>query len=176
MNNYFKKIMETVRTVKHKCEQPKNGNARNGYNLEALFTKPVRIYIDTCSLLRPNSVDFVDEISVIAKRKNQKIALFKSVVRELEKVSKEKPYMKKKATAILRKLYELKNDGLLEMIEGSEEVFSDPNFLEAVIRDIRKMNIVIISNDSKLTHAAQRISKDILPAVHTKYRLKVLAV
>jgi hypothetical protein len=59
--------------------------------------------------------------------------------------------MKKKATAILRKLYELKNDGLLEMIEGSEEVFSDPNFLEAVIRDIRKMNIVIISNDSKLT-------------------------
>ncbi len=98
------------------------------------------------------------------------------MIRELEKVSKEKPYMKKKATDILRKLYELKNNGLLEMIEGSEEVFSDPNCLEAVIRDIRTMNIVIISNDSKLTRAAQRISNDILPAVHTKYHLEVLAV
>lgn len=168
--------METVRTVKRKGEQPKDSDERERYNLEFLFTKPVRIYIDTCSLLKPNSVEFIDEISIIAKRKNQKITLFKSVVRELEKVSKEKPYMKKKASAILRKLYELKNDGLLEMIEGSEEVFSDPNFLEAVIKDIRRMNIVIISNDSKLTRAAQRISKDILPAVHTKYRLKVLAV
>ena len=176
MKKYFKKIMETVRTVKLKGEQSKEGNKSNRYNLEVLFTKPVRIYIDTCSLLKPNSVEFIDEMSTIAKSKNQKITLFKSVVRELEKVSKEQPYMKKKATAILRKLYELKNDGLLEMIEGSEEVFSDPNFLEAVIKDIRKMNIVIISNDSKLTRAAQRISKDILPAVHTKYRLKVLAV
>ena len=168
--------METVRTLKHKGEQLKKSNERNCYNLEALFTKPVCIYIDTCSLLKFNSIEFVDEISVIAKRKNQKITLFKSVIRELEKISKEKPYMKKKTTAILRKLYELKNDGLLEMIEGSEKIFSDPNFLEAVIRDIRKMNIVIISNDSKLTCAAQRISKDILPAVHTKYCLKVLAV
>ena len=165
-----------METVRRKDEQQKNSNEKNKYNLEVLFTKPVRIYIDTCSLLKPNSVEFVDEISVIAKRKNQRITLFKSVVRELEKVSKEKPYMNKKVTAILRKLYELKNNGLLEMIEGSEEVFSDPNFLEAVIRDIITMNIVIISNDSKLTHAAQRISKDILPAVHTKYRLKVLAV
>ncbi len=168
--------METVKTVKHKGEHCKENKGRNRYNLEPLFTKPVRIYIDTCSLLKPNSVEFIDEISVIAKKRNQRITLFKSVVRELEKVSNEKPYMKKKANVILRKLYELKNDGLLEMIEGSEEVFSDPNFLEAVIKDIRRMNIVIISNDSKLTRAAQRISNDILPAVHTKYHLKVMAI
>ncbi|MCD7810288.1 MAG: hypothetical protein LUG91_00285 [Ruminococcus sp.] len=168
--------METVRVSGQKGERNKKDVKKSKYNLEVLFTKPVRIYIDTCSLLKANSVEFIDEISIISKRRNQKITLFKSVVRELEKVSKEQPYMKKKANTILRKLYELKNENLLEMIEGSEEIFSDPNFLEAVIKDIRKMNIVIISNDSKLTLAAQRISKDILPAVHTKYRLQVMAV
>lgn len=181
MKDYLSTLFDTIRSFNSKPKKNQNqankGNSSNkAYSLEGLFVKPVRIYMDTCSLLQKNSVQFMDEIARVAIRKNQKITLFKSVIRELQKVSTEQPHMQNKVNRIICKLYELKERHLLEMIEGSEKFFSDPNFLEAVIRDIRTMNVVIISNDKKLVTAAKNISKDILPAVHTEYVLKVKSV
>lgn len=171
----FYQVLKSFRLKLETGTQEKKQKKKE-YDFDALFIKPVRIYIDTCSLLKANSLDFVNEISVVAKNKDQKITLFKSVIRELEKVSNEKPYMKERADNILRELYRLKNDGLVEMIEGNEMLFSDANLLEVVTKEIRTMNIVIISNDSKLTNAAKRIFEALLPAVHTKYTLKVMAI
>lgn len=157
---------------KLKVEEPKNEK----YDLEKSFTKPVRVYIDTCSLLRPNSVSFVNELAEVAEKQNQKITIFKSVIRELEKISKNQPQMKKRVNDILNKLYELKQKDLLEMLEGKEKLFSDPNFLEALIHDLRTTNVIIVSNDYQLGKAARRISEDIRCAVYTKYKLQVIKV
>lgn len=145
-------------------------------DFEKLFTKPVRVYIDTCSLLKPNSVSFVNEMAKAAEKKNQKITIFKSIVRELEKISREQPQMKKRVNDILNKLYDLKEKNLLEVMEGTEKLFSDPNFLEALIHDLRTTNVVIVSNDYQLGRAARRISEDIRCAVYTKYKLQVIKV
>lgn len=145
MKTYFYEMIMKFRE-KLKVEEPKNEK----YDLEKSLTKPVRVYIDTCSLLRPNSVSFVNELAEVAEKQNQKITIFKSVIRELEKISKNQPQMKKRVNDILNKLYELKQKDLLEVLEGKEKLFSDPNFLEALIHDLRTTNVIIVSNDYQL--------------------------
>ena len=170
MKTYFyEPIVKGFREKLKKVEEPKNEK----YNLEKSFTKPVRVYIDTCSLLRPN---FISQLAEVAEKQNQKITIFKSVIRELEKISNNQPQMKKRVNDILNKLYELKQKDLLEVLEGKEKLFSDPNFLEALIHDLRTTNVIIVSNDYQLGRAARRISEDIRCAVYTKYKLQVIKV
>lgn len=144
------------------------------YELLIAELRPVKIYIDTCSLLRPGSLSQLKQLSIAAERQQQRLIIFKSVIRELERVSQRESKLGERASPMFRSLHTLKSEVLLEVIEGSDRHFSDFNFLEAIVKDIRKMNVLIVSNDKALAASAKDIVDAMKPSIRINHTVTTI--
>ena len=144
--------------------QPKNSSLFDTmYQLTPLRSGSV-IYVDTSSLLHPYGPALLDAMEKLLSLTGQKLHLFPSVLRELERVGNREKDLFDRSKTIQEKLRRLEHLGLLNLNIGADPNFSDINFIAYFIEELAKKHpVVLISQDNGLSECAMRIPDFLAP-------------
>lgn len=142
--------------------------------------KDYRIFIDTCSLLNEGSDKFFMNIVPILYRHNKHIVIAKRVAQELIKYSQHpelgraqgKPQLHKRATEVLKRLSELKKNGLVQIFGDDSDNFADNVFQTVFTQKRLEYNLMLITQDRDLSQDILNLSQS--RAVRTSKKIKVM--
>lgn len=118
------------------------------------------IYMDTCSFMYYNTDKFLIKIVPLLERWNKKIYTFSCCIREINKHingnDKEKYEGALRAKSFIGRL---KKSNLLQVIDYSDDIFADPDFLSYFIKKRINEKILFITQDGDLSIDAYRLNE-----------------
>ena len=139
--------------------------------LEKAIKSDAVIIVDTCSVLEGSFQSFANRAAPLLSSTKKKLVVPKVVLHEILKNSK-KPSLENWARIASRIINELYEQGLV-LIAGDElePGFGDVVFLSNVLKQFLSTDVVVITQDKKLTH--DLLSFNDLQSVQSRHRICV---
>lgn len=111
------------------------------------------IFIDTCSLLKPQAELFWDRAESILRKRQAKIIIPFSVIREMWKHTDnpEKPGLQDFANHALERIEELTSQGLVEISGEESDCLADQTFMKLIEKYRFDRQILLITEDMNLS-------------------------
>lgn len=127
------------------------------------------IYIDTCSLLDSSGLRFLEAAQKTIPKYKKHLNIFVSVLTEVERVGKKDLTKKRMANIIIEKLRQLETEGMIRIIIGRNNHFSDVNFISEFVLLSSEKNVLLITQDKALAEKINGLTDYLGEVVKNKY-------
>lgn len=118
----------------------------------------MRIFIDTCSLMSNSYGLLHNKLKHYLKNNNLKLSIVSSIFNELEKLKSKSNSSSGRAEHALNILTDYKKNNLLYIWNTYNKKFADPGLMGAVIEQRIKHEIIVITQDNKLSRDIIKIN------------------
>ena len=170
VNNMFQlsNIFNTNKTYKPEtAAKPADELQRQ---LTELCEQNFEIYVDTCSLLDPNGLKFLEAVeNVIPKFPGKTLNVFVSVLNEVERVGLKEFNKYRTSNLILEKLRQLEASDIVKVVIGKNSHFSDVNFLSEFTLQSGETNVFLVTQDKALAEKVNSLPEFLGNVVHNKH-------